>query len=249
MDRYLDEIAHAGALLVARAERAGWVAQVPTCPDWRVADLVAHQGMVHRWARANLLDEDAPFAIEADVLEAVGVDALASWFREGVDLLVETLRSVPADTEAMVFLADAGPPRDFWARRQTFETTIHAVDALSAELGRTPSAHEAGLQRELALDGIDELLCGFVPRKRSKLRSDAPHTIAVRPDDSERGWRLSVSPDPVVTDRVRCDADATVTGTAAQLLLGLWNRGDELAVTGRPGVLDTWRTLQRVRWG
>lgn len=252
MHRYLDEIARSSALLVQRAERAGWEASVPTCPDWSVADLVAHQGMVHRWARANLLAEDAPFVRESEVLDTVGLDALASWFREGVAFLVETLRSVDPEVQAMVFLADAGPPREFWARRQTFETTIHAVDALSADLGRIPTADEAGIDRDLALDGIDELLCGFVPRDRSRLRSDESYTLAVRPDDSDRGWRLSVSLEPVVTERVRDAADstdATIAGSAAQLLLGLWNRGDELAVGGRPGVLDAWRALQRVTWG
>ena len=225
---------------------------MPTCPDWDVADLVAHQGMIHRWARANLLAEEAPFGLESEVIDAVGRDGLAAWFREGVDLLIESLRSVPGDVPAMVFLADAGQPRDFWARRQAFETTIHAVDALAAELGRTPSAHEVGLDHEFALDGIDELLCGFMPRNRSELRSDDPYAIAVQPDDSERGWRLLVSPGPVVTERagrVRHDADATITGTAAELLLGLWNRGDDLTIAGRPGVLDAWRRLQRVRWG
>ena len=247
-DRYLELIGQAGASLVERAESAGWDAPVSTCPGWCVADLVAHQGMIHRWARANLLDVEAPFDREVDVLAAVDVDVLASWFRSGVDLLLDALRSVPADVPAMVFLADAGPPRDFWARRQAFETIIHAVDALAAELGRPPTADEVGLDREVALDGVDELLCGFVPRDRATLRSDDPYTLAVQPVDSDGGWRMLVSPGPIVTERVGFGGDATLTGTAAQLLLGLWNRGDEPTATGRPGVLDAWRTFQRVTW-
>ena len=66
-----------------------------------------------------------------------------------------------------MFLADAPSPRCFWARRQCHETTIHAVDALSASLGRYPVAADASwIGTELALDGIDELLTGFLPRPR-----------------------------------------------------------------------------------
>ena len=53
----------------------------------------------------------------------------------------------------------------------------------------------------------------------------------------------------MTTVRERADhADATFSGTAAQLYLGLWNRGDEVTATGRPDMLDRWRTVQRVRW-
>ncbi|MGH3358677.1 MAG: hypothetical protein ACRDO7_07720 [Nocardioidaceae bacterium] len=44
------------------------------------------------------------------------------------------------------------------------------------------------------------------------------------------------------------DADATFAGTAAQLYLGIWNRGEELTTSGIPGVLEAWRSDQQVRW-
>lgn len=242
-------IEDAGARLVRRAEATGLEASVPTCPGWSVADLVAHQGMVHRWAAANLAGGDAPFDDEPAVLASVGTDRLTDWFREGVDELLTTLSEVAADVDAMVLLNDAGPPRDFWARRQSHETTIHAVDALAAELGRTPGADETGIDRETALDGIDELVCGFLPRERSRIRSDEPYLLSVEPVDSDLRWALWVGPGRPVAERGEPDrVDATFSGTAAQLYLGLWNRGDELSVSGRPGVLDAWRGQQQVRW-
>ena len=57
-DRQLEVLAAAGDQLAARAERAGVEAPVPTCPEWTVEQLVAHQGTVHRWAAAKLLGED-----------------------------------------------------------------------------------------------------------------------------------------------------------------------------------------------
>jgi hypothetical protein len=38
------------------ARSAGPDAPVPTCPGWTVRDLLAHQGMVHRWASGQRLD-------------------------------------------------------------------------------------------------------------------------------------------------------------------------------------------------
>jgi len=57
--------------------------------------------------------------------------------------------------------------------------------------------------------------------------------------------KLTVDPGDGVTDG---DVDATITGTAAELYLALWNRGDAVAGTGRPGVLEQWHATQRVRW-
>ena len=73
--------------------------------------------------------------------------------------------------------------------------------------------------------------------------------VAVAPTDAEVGWTLRLSAEPVVTtDGADPDADAVVTGTAADLYLGLWNRGDEIAVTGEPEFLGVWRDKVRISW-
>jgi len=60
------------ALRVAAAE-AGLDAKVPTCPAWDVTKLVVHQGMVHRWAAANLRGDSAhdTSASKAEVMSRV----------------------------------------------------------------------------------------------------------------------------------------------------------------------------------
>ena len=56
-------------------------------------------------------------------------------------------------------------------------------------LGRYPRSDDTWIARDVALDGIDELLTGFMPRPVSRLRTDEPTTIAVLPDDADRaGW-------------------------------------------------------------
>src|SRR4029077_8924823 len=115
--------------------------------------------------------------------------------------LVAVFESPPDDLAALVFLADAPPPREFWARRQCHETTVHAVDALSAVLGRYPRSDDTWIRRDVPPDGIDELLTGFLPRPRSRLRAEEPMTIAVLPDDADQRWLVAVSPQAPVTAR------------------------------------------------
>ena len=50
-DQYLDAITNESGALADAAERAGLDAPVPSCPEWYVADLVAHIGEVQQWAR------------------------------------------------------------------------------------------------------------------------------------------------------------------------------------------------------
>ncbi len=245
---HIDALAAGGRVLRESSARSGLGAAVPTCAGWNVTDLVTHLGMVHRWAAANLRGDDAHRPEDSEA-EAAASDDLLAWFSSGLQALIDTLHSTPDDAQALVFLADAPPPRQFWARRQAHETTIHAVDAIAAQLARWPRATEVPVSPELAADGIDELLCGFVPRRRSRLRSAAPFTLVVRADDTGHAWTLRVSEEPVVTTvGDTASPDALMSGTAAELYLGLWNRGDEISVTGRHDVLEQWRSQVRVQW-
>lgn len=248
-DRYLEAIADAAAALAAHAAEAGLGAEVPTCPRWTVADLVAHQGIVHRWAAGNLRLDDTEVPSKTQILTDIAPEELLAWFDKGTHELLAVLAGAPPDVPAMVFLNDAPAPRLFWARRQAHETTIHALDAVAASRGRTPRAGEVVVAVDLAVDGIDELMTGFFTRGRSKLAGDEPLTVAVAPTDAERAWTLRVADDRLTTDRrLGEDADVTFSGTALQLYAGLWNRGDEINASGRDEQLQRWREMQRIRW-
>jgi uncharacterized protein (TIGR03083 family) len=246
---HVDVIGSSGARLADLATVAGAEAPVPTCPDWRVADLVAHQAMVHRWANAHVHGDD-PDAVAGEAEILASTDDLIAYYRDGLAALVDALRSARPDIQALTFLNDAPPPREFWARRQAHETTIHMVDALAASLGRMPAADEVGIAPAVAVDGIDELLRGFFTRGRSKLYDGSEYTLAVAPTDVPRRWKLNVAErltvEPGDPD---CDAaDAAITGSASQLYLALWNRGDETHAVGRADVVERWRATQRVTW-
>jgi uncharacterized protein (TIGR03083 family) len=245
LEQHLEGVRRAIDAFADSASSAGLGASVPTTPDWDVRRLVAHQGMVHRWATAKLLGG----RVDVDAVEREGLDTPdpVAWLRDGGRVLVETIEAAPDDVVAPVFLADAPPPRQFWARRQCHETTIHAVDALSAELGRYPTADDTRIEPELAVDGIDELLTGFLPRPFSRLRSEEPMTIAVLPEDAEQRWLVALSSQQPVTARGLGDdeADVVLRGSAVALYLTLWNRSDEV----RDERLALWAEGARVTWG
>lgn len=106
---FVETLAREGELMAQAAERAGTDAPVPTCPDWRVADLLRHTGAVHRWAAGYVggaVTEPGPFPQAPD---ATGSELLA-WFREGHAALVRTLGEAPADVECWTFLPTAPSP-------------------------------------------------------------------------------------------------------------------------------------------
>jgi len=133
----------------------------------------------------------------------------------------------------------------FWARRQSLEAVIHRIDA---ELAGGPSSP---IPVVLAADGIDEMLTGFVPRKRTPLRSANPVVLQVAPTDVASAWRVTISDQTPVTVRTAGDANCTVSGTSSDIYEALWNRRglDSLVVNGDGSVLDAFRENVKVRWG
>jgi uncharacterized protein (TIGR03083 family) len=221
---------------------------VPTCPAWDVSELVIHQGMVHRWAAANLRGE-TNHETSASQAEGKAAARLLDWYSEGLTALADTLRATADDAKAMVFLQDAPPPRRFWARRQAHETTIHSVDAISAVCRRWPTASDVDVDPELAADGIDELLMGFITRGKGRLHAAEPYTLLVRTTDTGHAWTLRIGEGPIVTVPGGTERpEAEFSGTSVQLYLSLWNRADEITTDGRSDLVDRWRKQIRIRW-
>lgn len=247
-------IGNAAAVLRNNALAAGLDAPVPTCPGWMVRDLVTHQGLVHRWAAATVRGEPARPDAEVEA-EAAGASDLLEWLDDGLVELLNALAAAPADLDVPFFLLDAPAPRQGWTRRQCHETTIHAIDAMAARLGRAPRPEELWVSPALARDGIDELLLGFAPRGKYGPRWPEPARIAVVTDDGLGTWTVSVGPDGCTA---RADAathaseadppDAQVTGTARGIYAGLWNRGNHYTVTGDNALVTAFLDQLKVTW-
>jgi uncharacterized protein (TIGR03083 family) len=234
IDDHLQMLRIEGVAFVDLAEQAGLEADVPSCPGWRVRDLVGHVGSVHRWATAIV---SAPPASGRVPMPQPPIDDLVGWYRDGHRRLLNVLTGLADDAECWTFLP-APTPKAFWVRRQAHETAVHRADA-AATVG-APVRYPG----EFALDGIDELLFGFLDRSRSHLLADPPVTVLVAPVDADVWWHVTVLPDrrEIRTSGDR-DAACVVAGSASDLYLLLWNRTPEQAVevTGDASILDLWR--------
>ncbi|MFH8345283.1 maleylpyruvate isomerase family mycothiol-dependent enzyme [Streptomyces sp. NPDC018045] len=241
---FIDTLARDGQLLADAAEKAGADAPVPTCPEWRVRDLLVHTGQVHRWA-AKFVATAAQEKVAPPEGPQPPDEALADWLREGCRELVATLRAAPADLSCWTFLP-APSALGFWARRQAHETAIHRADAEAAlGTGITPSAPA------FAVDGIDELLIGLVPRGLEALRTDTPRTLHIRTTGEAIGaWTVHLSDAPLRVERTEGvpatevpASDCLIEGPAPELYLALWNRRplDDLTVAGDTATARLWR--------
>jgi uncharacterized protein (TIGR03083 family) len=249
--QHIEAVGQEGVHLADAAARAGCDAAVPSCPGWTVRDLLRHQGMVHRWAAANLRRNrsDPPGSDENEALPDVEDwpldDAgLLGWFRDGHAALVDTLSSVPDDLVAFTFLP-APTPRAFWARRQAHETAMHRADAELATGAVT--AYGAAF----AADGIDEFVRGFAARK-GKYAFDPARTMLLAPTDDATRWLLRIGPERLTVDAASSSPpDCTVAGTASDLYLWIWNRSgpESITVTGAADLAGLWRSTSGVRWG
>jgi uncharacterized protein (TIGR03083 family) len=174
-----------GELLAEAAERSSLTAPVPTCPGWRVRDLLAHLGFVHRWATSYVTEGRTEMTSEPGEEEIIRLapadEALVGWFRDGHARLVSVLATADPAVRCWTFLP-APSPLAFWARRQAHETAIHRADAQFAVAAAGPGADLDPFPAGLAADGVDELLMGFGGRNPGSL-SDAPATLVIRTED------------------------------------------------------------------
>lgn len=247
-----------GELLAVAAGRAGLDAAVPSCPPWRVRDLLRHTGYVHRWAAryvAERLTEhltDVPS--ESELLSSGPPDAeLTGWFRAGHAALVRTLET--ADPALVCWTVVPGPSSiASWARRQAHETAIHRLDAELADGRVTP------FPADFAADGIDELIIAFFGRDEAELtpsqRNGPRRVVQVLATDARAGaWLVELTADGSLAARVSHGtgpAECTLAGPASVLYPLLWNRCDPasagITVIGDTTVLRLWRDGMRVRW-
>lgn len=251
----IEDLQREGALLAEAAERAGWDAGVPSCPDWTVHDLVAHTGRVHRWATGFVTQGHTEPRRPPQEPELAGAELL-TWFRAGHAALVDALRAAPADLECWTFLPGSSPLA-FWARRQAHETAVHRVDAeLALAAGVSP------IDAEFAADGIAELLTGFHGQGRSRARSPQPGVLRLESTDTATHWTVRLSTDPPIIERTTAPtappphagpagipgqgdtaAECVLIGSTADLYLTLWNRpsSSEVRTEGDAAVAARWR--------
>lgn len=241
--RYLELIGSDGARLAAVA--AGQLeAAVPPCPGWDVTDLVTHTGEVYHHKVACTLLGRRPTDEEYEHGPADGQDLL-EWFRSAHTTLLETLGNRAADAHSFTWY-DPDQTVGFWLRRMAQESVVHRVDAESASDQVTAAADD------LAVDGIDEVLHLFLSYAigedpEEELDPHLGQSLLVR--TGPWAWHVAVDftdpADRIPLTRSARPAKATVSGEPSELLLWLWGRRPDSAVSiqGDPAALASFRTL------
>lgn len=197
---------------------------VPACPGWNGEDLVRHTAIV--------------FLQKAETIRT-GVKPSHGWPPVSVGSLPP--RALLTHCHArLIEQFDRHDPEDpaetwvpenqtvgFWIRRLTHETAIHRFD-----LEDTAGGSVTGMDSDLAVDGVDEVLTVMLVRSRP---DPAASGSVVRVEVGDNAWDARLEPGRAVVDRdAPAHGQATVRADAEPLLLWLWGRAPQPA--GAPAV-------------
>jgi uncharacterized protein (TIGR03083 family) len=237
---YAHAIRREGLALAAAARMAGVNADVPSCPEWKVADLLGHVGRIHRWVTRILVDRATDRGKHWSEEKPPPVDERLDWFEHGVVPLADALVAAGPSVELWTWTDDK--TSGFWARRQANETAVHRFDAQLAASATQP------IGRDLALDGIDEFF-GLIPfwPWADRVRGNG-ETLHFHCTDGDGEWLVRLGADGVVITAEHAKGDVAARGTASDLLLFLYGRvpAEQLEVFGDASLLVRWREL--VSW-
>ncbi|MGW4484025.1 maleylpyruvate isomerase N-terminal domain-containing protein [Amycolatopsis sp. NPDC004368] len=195
------------------------------CPKWTTHDLVTHLTTLLSSTVAAITDRPAEPLPPAD-----WPDALGRW--DGQRLAVREAFRLHADTPVRPvrpWLLTVGD----WSRRLAHEVAIHRLDAESA-LAEPPATRFADA---FALDGIEEFVTRFVPRRV------ADREGVVRIEAGDRAWTVVLRPGSVpecsVPERASDGVpDLTVSGSPDDVYRALWGRPHEARVVGQVALTE-----------
>ncbi|MFE9610810.1 maleylpyruvate isomerase family mycothiol-dependent enzyme [Streptomyces sp. NPDC006012] len=246
--RLLDE--RSTAFRVAVASAPSLDAQVPTCPEWTLFDLVQHLGTGDRfWATiVGAGPAGAPPAEAAAARAAVAAprerETLLAWSAESTQLLLTALREAGPDRACWTWWGTSQSPQNSRgvARHRVQETAVHAYDVQLILGAPRP------LPDEVALDGVDEFLSTCVATT-----SVWPHKPTAFDFHTAEGhsWRLTVDGDGARSARLPATAigegpdtvGASVRGTAGELVLFVYDRipAGSVRIDGDAGLIELLR--------
>jgi uncharacterized protein (TIGR03083 family) len=236
------------AAIAAAVAGVGPQEVVPTCPEWRVRDLVGHIGQAHRWAARLVRQPHRQGRAAAPVPEPREAgpghpDEWAGWLAAGADELVDAVAGAGPDTPVWTFLGER--PAAFWLRRMLADTTVHHADA-ALTAGTAPA-----IAPDLAADAVSEGLgliaasgaAGLKP-ELAALRGDG-ETIALHPQQpGPPGWAITRTPAGVAWERRTAPADVVLTGSVTQVLLVFSRRVPpteaRVTISGDAALLEHW---------
>lgn len=223
---------------LADAARGNLDADVENCPGWTVADLVWHVTEVH-WFWKTIADGrlDAP-PDESVRPKREPDERLVPTFLAGAADLVDVLRG--ADQSARVWTW--APQKDiaFITRHQVQEAAVHHWDAAFA------AAQDLAVEPDVAADAIEEFLTFSMASEQDPGEAGTDRLgqdLVLSSTDGQGAWSIKdAEPEAALTwVRGAEEGAATVSGTASDLLLWLYDR------TELPVEADDDKLVQRFR--
>ena len=228
-------------------------AEVPSCPEWRAADLLWHLGEVQHWWTWMVVNRPKGPDDYPEPERPADYAGLLAFYDEQYVALVDALTDVDPDEPAWTWHPDLKTV-GFIYRRQAHEALIHRRDAELTARALSP------LPADLAADGVDEVLdvmYGGCPPWGSFSPLDHHLRIDLT-DTGDQVWvrlgRFSgTDPEGIRHDeddlRVVADPgvepDAVISGTAEALDARLWRRADgaDIHLAGDLAIVDRFRTI------
>jgi uncharacterized protein (TIGR03083 family) len=231
-------------------------ARVPTCPDWSTEDLLWHLTEV-QWFWGSIVTQNVESPAELTHPDRpVDRESLLAAFDDASRALQKSLHQVPAETARWMWTSDeALHTAGYIARRQAHEAIVHRVDS---EL--TTGGAVSGIDPALAADGVDEVVEVMYGREHPDVTFAPTDGLVVElvATDAERRWVLRLGREtgtdpgsgesidnPTFRPAPNALAVATISGTAADLDLWLWNR-PTIGDLGRSGDASALAAIQEV---
>jgi uncharacterized protein (TIGR03083 family) len=225
----------------------GLDASVPSCPDWRLLDLIHHVGLVYLRVRSHV-GRGVTSKPDGDPRAAVGElptgAAAIQWWADEYGQLIALLDGLDPQLPAWTWPA-ATKQVGFWHRRMAHETAIHRWDAQMAV------GHAEPVEAKLAVDGVSEVLDTWLPAGRRQGPVDRTGVVQLVATDAEEDWFVRLRGEGVAlldTDTLLDDDDphtrVLARGTASDLVLALFGRVpfDVLEIAGDATLLEPLRT-------
>ena len=178
--------------------------QVPSCPDWTVADLADHVwGAYSFWGQ--IAEKRLQSKEEAVEPEHPGADGLASAIDEACDHLIEVVRA--SEPYEPIWTWSSNKTISFLPRRMAHEISVHRWDCEAA------SGRPSDVDAFMAADGIPEFIEYFFGADLT-WEGDGAHALLRSPEGE---WSMAAGGAPV-------EADAVIDGSSSDLFLALWRR-------------------------
>lgn len=245
-DQYVEAIEQNAAVAHQALSDADPTAAVPSCGEWKAADLRDHiSGVFAFWTyqltRGDTSGHEFPPEVREQYVRPIS-DAAGD--------LMKVLRQAGPDQPCWNW--SGGNMTSAWgARRMAHEISVHRTDA---EMTLGPERF-TGIDEALASDGIDELLDVFI-KPTSNSNPDWP---TLKLATTKGSWTLELgekavnvrdrpSPGAAPTQPSSDDQSGTsagpqllIDGRVDHVLLKLWGRDFPAGLTGNLAVLDRWK--------